>query len=236
METPTATKQLPCFKLKASSYTLTSIQLLDIDLTYFQKELKEKIEQAPKFFDNIPVVIDLQIIADKHVKIDFHWIKKQCLELRLIPIGVRGGFPYHHTAALDAGLAMFPETKVQETKSTRTEASVATLNNKTKVIRQIIRSGQQIYAPGGDLIVIGTVSTGAEILADGNIHVYGPLRGRALAGVQGDKNANIFCQSLEAELVSIAGFYWVSETLKDKHWQERANIYLTNEDLHISPL
>ena len=87
--------------------------------------------------------------------------------------------------------------------------------------------------PGGDLIVFSSVSNGAEILADGHIHVYGPLRGRALAGVLGDKDARIFCKSLEAELISIAGHYRIYEDLKDSHWKQAVCIQLQDERLNI---
>jgi septum site-determining protein MinC len=99
-----------------------------------------------------------------------------------------------------------------------------------------VRSGQQIYAAGGDLVIIAPVSAGAEILADGNIHVYGPLRGRALAGVKGDTSARIFCQSLEAELVSIAGNYKVNEDLQKEHWKGNIQARLEGDQLVISPL
>jgi septum site-determining protein MinC len=95
----------------------------------------------------------------------------------------------------------------------------------------------QIYAKDTDLIVTAPVSAGAELLADGNIHVYGPLRGRALAGVQGNANARIFCRSLEAELVSIAGYYLTREdmqTLPENHGM--IQIYLDNEQVRIEAL
>ena len=86
-----------------------------------------------------------------------------------------------------------------------------------RIVTEPVRSGTQIYARGGDLIVTAAVSPGAELVADGNIHVYGPLRGRALAGASGDTSARIFCSRLEAELVSIAGRYLVSEQLPAEH-------------------
>ncbi|MBJ7417465.1 MAG: septum site-determining protein MinC, partial [Niveispirillum sp.] len=104
------------------------------------------------------------------------------------------------------------------------------------VIAENVRSGRQIYAPGGDLVVIGSVSPGAELLADGSIHVYGALRGRALAGVSGDQGARIFCQSLDAELVSIAGLYRVSEDIGKDIRRRQVQIYLNNGYLHIDPL
>ena len=106
----------------------------------------------------------------------------------------------------------------------------------SRVITTPVRSGQQVYAQGGDLIVMTSVSAGAEILADGHIHVYGPLRGRALAGIQGDTEARIFCQSLEAELVSIAGHYRINEDLRGEFWRKPVRIALNQAQLQIEAL
>lgn len=109
-------------------------------------------------------------------------------------------------------------------------------NQLTKVVKQTIRSGQQIYAPGGDLIIIGSVSAGAEILADGNIHVYGSLRGRALAGVRGEQSAAIFCHSLQAELISIAGIYLLSDDIPGDKLKGSVQISLQGEKLQIEAI
>ena len=106
----------------------------------------------------------------------------------------------------------------------------------TKLITEPVRSGQQIYARGADLIVLAPVSHGAELLADGHIHIYGPLRGRALAGVTGDETARIFCQYLEAELISIAGQYKISEDIEQSVWRMATDISLKEGHLHIQPL
>ncbi|MCK5649116.1 MAG: septum site-determining protein MinC [Gammaproteobacteria bacterium] len=109
-------------------------------------------------------------------------------------------------------------------------------NRAAKIVRQTIRSGQQIYAPGGDLVVIGSVSAGAEILADGNIHVYGTLRGRALAGVKGNQAASVFCRSLQAELISIAGIYLLSDNIPEDKIGASVQIYLENEKLQMESI
>jgi len=107
----------------------------------------------------------------------------------------------------------------------------------TKVINHPIRGGQQIYAADGDLVVLGPVSAGAELLADGNIHVYGPMRGRALAGVKGDTSAQIFCQQMGAEMLSIAGVYKVAEDLRrDPQWGRSVHVSLSGDVLNITRL
>lgn len=112
----------------------------------------------------------------------------------------------------------------------------AAAHKPTKVINRPVRSGQQVYAQGSDLIVMASVSEGAELLADGNIHVYGTLRGRALAGVKGNLGARVFCQSLDAELISIAGQFIMHDTVKGECWKKPAQVYLEEETLRIAPL
>ncbi|MCZ8528853.1 septum site-determining protein MinC [Alteromonas sp. PRIM-21] len=114
--------------------------------------------------------------------------------------------------------------------------TVAPALKPAKVINRPVRSGQQVYAEGSDLVVTASVSEGAELLADGNIHVYGTLRGRALAGVKGNTGARVFCQSLDAELISIAGQFIMHDTVKGDCWKKPAQVYLEEETLRIEPL
>ncbi len=125
-----------------------------------------------------------------------------------------------------------PETNPREAA----EATVPLGTAPAKVVKQTIRSGRQVYARGGDLVIIGSVSAGAEVLADGNIHVYGTLRGRAMAGVQGDQSAAIFCHSLQSELVSIAGIYLLSEDIPEDKIGTPVQVYMHNERLEMDHL
>lgn len=106
----------------------------------------------------------------------------------------------------------------------------------TRIVTQPVRGGQQIHV-AGDLILLAPVSAGAEVMADGHIHVYAPLRGRALAGVQGDTSARIFCRELHAELVAIAGHYRVADDLKaDALWGHSAQLFLHDDALRLVAL
>ncbi|MGL4717145.1 MAG: septum site-determining protein MinC, partial [Aeromonas sp.] len=96
-----------------------------------------------------------------------------------------------------------------------------------------VRSGQQIYAAGTSLVVLGSVSPGAEVLADDSIHIYGTLRGRAIAGARGNSQARIYCQQLQAELLSIAGTFQLSDALPAGLIQQPVHIRLDNEQLRI---
>ncbi len=235
------------FQLKGSLFTLTVLKLNSIDFETFETEIAETIKQAPKFFENSPIVIDLQALSQIAVEVDFKKLIELCRTFTLIPIGVRNGNPDQHKQAIEAQLAILPNIKqaepVKEETPTKKTADVTpksegpTVKSPTRVITQPVRSGKQIYAEGGDLLILAPVSHGAEVIADGNIHVYGPLRGRALAGVQGDSTARIFTTELDAELVSIAGQYKVSEELlkrTKKENEDLTHIYLDNGELQIA--
>jgi septum site-determining protein MinC len=224
------------FKLKGSLFTLSVLQLFKTNLTEIEKELSEKIILAPKFFYHAPIVIDLHKINDENF--DLAALKQLLEKNDLIPVGVRGGSELMQEKAKQAGFAIISENSEKQTDKPNTaqEASSPILANEgTRIITHPIRSGQQVYAQGGDLIVISSVSSGAELLADGNIHVYGALRGRALAGLNGNKKARIFCLQLDAELVSIAGEFKVFEQapVSSTHGMQ---IYLKDDQLTIDAL
>ncbi|MFU8797611.1 MAG: septum site-determining protein MinC [Gammaproteobacteria bacterium] len=247
-QTPNAELPSVAFQLKGSLFTLTVLHLINIDIGVFSSQLEALTHQAPKFFKHAPVVIDLQKLAIKDITIDFTSLVEELRRKHMIPVGIRSGSPQQQADALEAGLAILPEAKTESSLTTSATTTTATTTpsrpsyvaplskQNSKVITQPVRSGQQIYAQGGDLIVLAPVSSGAELLADGHIHVYAPLRGRALAGVTGDQTARIFCHSLEAELISIAGHYWVKEDIKSSTERQTVHIYLEDERLQLTSL
>jgi septum site-determining protein MinC len=231
----------PSFLLKGSSFTLTTLQLLTLDYDTLHSQLGYKVGQAPKFFNHTPVVLDIQKVASIPVEIDFVKLLNIIRQYGLIPVGLRGGNPDQQSRALALGLAVLPERLQKESGTDREQPAVPQpmgneLSSNTKLITQPVRSGQQIYARGGDLIIMASVGAGAEIIADGHIHVYGTLRGRALAGVNGFNEARIFCNCLEAELVSVAGQYCVNDDLRNSHWGKAVSITLEGDHLQIQPL
>ncbi len=224
--------------LKGSLFTLTVLQLLTTDLDKIASHLHVLTKQLPNFFQYTPIVIDLQHIASG-TDIDLMAINQALRARYMIPVGVRNYDAGLHPAIIAAGLAMLPAEKATKTQPQQAvnlpkpkELQQELPYVPSKLVTQPVRSGQQIYAQGGDLIVLSSVSNGAELLADGHIHVYGNLRGRALAGINGDKNARIFCKHLEAELVSIAGFYRIKEDLPPTSYA-MTQIYLEKEHLVI---
>lgn len=238
------------FQLKGGLYPLTALQLLETNLAVFEEQLTAKIQQAPKFFYHAPIVVDLQKLKAGS-SIDIKKLKELLLQNHLVPVGLKGATKDQQEQAIAVGFAVLQEShkesnQVKEpthiepastsvSKGDEKIAEPEIQGSPSKVITEPVRSGQQIYARGGDLIVTAPVSHGAELLADGHIHIYGPLRGRALAGVTGDLSARIFCQSLEAELISIAGQYKISEDIDQAAWRTAVEVSIVNGRLHIQP-
>jgi septum site-determining protein MinC len=201
--------------------------------------LEQQIGRSPRFFLNAPVVLDLKDTEGFTTEDEFLDIGEVLRRHTLALVGVQNALPEQMTAAAAAGLAGFAPNATQPSRRTAEPAVVAqpapTASRATaRLITEPVRSGTQIYARGTDLVVTAAVSPGAELVADGNIHVYGALRGRALAGASGDVEARIFCSRLEAELVSIAGRYLVSEQLPPEQHGSAVQIALVDDQLTVT--
>ena len=233
-------------EIKGSMFTLPVLRLYSADVQEIGETLSQQLAKHLAFFENAPVVIDLEHLRDDDGVLELSTLATLLRCHQLVPVGIRHGTEMQNAAAIAAGLAVLKggavpttATKKQTEESPKVEAPVLAqaVTRPTRVIRQPVRSGQQIYAQGGDLIVMAQVNAGAEVIADGNIHIYAPLRGRAMAGVLGDESARIFTQSMEAELLAIAGNYQVYEasqpaTLRGKPVQA----YLEGTQLLVAPL
>lgn len=235
--------------LKVRMVSLTVLELYSSDLGDLNQQLRDKAHQAPAFFRNAPVMLDF---ANINQEVDIDWLDSANRLLtgnNFAPVGITGAPTSLEYAARAQGIAIWPSSGTErpppeprqpepepEPERTQTVAAPPTIQPLTKVIHQPVRSGQKIYAQGGDLIVLASVNTGAEILADGHIHVYGTLRGRALAGVQGDEKARIFCHDLQADLVAIAGLYMINDELPADKRKTAVQIFLDQEQLHIESL
>jgi septum site-determining protein MinC len=248
-------------EFKGSSFTLSVLHLKTSTLTVFRDDLKKKVAQAPDFFYLVPIVVDIERVDSA---IDYQAVKLLVEEFKFIFVGFTGsvskeqrkfirelGFSFVNSANNAVNNSANSSANCTEKVKASTEAVIAAevpvkKVAHTDVVPQIalftdkihrgqIRSGQQIYAKGQNLVIIGSVSAGAEVIADGNIHVYGSLRGRAIAGAKGHHQAQIYCQNLEAELVSINGNYWLSESM-EQHWSSPAYIHLSDTELVSSKL
>ncbi len=261
-DTAADTPAAPAFELRAASFTLPVIRLLALDMDAVEAQLAPKVEQAPGFFRNTPVVIELGALLRDEGHIAFPQLVGLLRGLGMIPIGVRGGSAQQNEAARAMELAILgdstrvgrgaaepPASGAQSGPSqkqsadgqadTGADAGAATHANDgggSLLVDRPVRSGQRLYAAGGDLTVVGPVSSGAELMADGNIHVYGPLRGRVIAGLQGNLSARIFCRDLQAELVSVAGHYRVSENIPTDLKGRSVQVFLDHQVLRIEPI
>ena len=240
-DTQHATYKRPALEFKSSTFTVPVLVLTNNDLTVITNQLQEKIQQAPEFFRNSPLLIDLQALTSQNIDIDFTSLIETLRQQKLIPVGLRGGSEEQNTSALSQGISVLSMYHTGSTVKTSQQNKItpeierrpdADESTATKMITHPIRSGQRVYA-SGDLVILAQVSAGAEILAEGNIHVYGTLRGRALAGVSGNSDCRIFCSDLQAELVSIAGHYKISEDLDETVEHKPVQIYLKDRALII---
>ena len=201
------------FELKGRMATLTVLRLLSGDMRHVLAQLDDRLAQAPELFAGMPLVVTPEVPEPIAVA-DLAYLIAGLRTRGLVPVALTD-VPGDTAEALGMGLIRGMEAGrrgAAREEAGRTPAKANT-GGTARLVTQPIRSGQQIYARGGDLVVTAAVSAGAELMADGHIHVYGSLRGRALAGVQGDTNARIFCRVLEAELIAVAGQYLLSEQI-----------------------
>jgi septum site-determining protein MinC len=245
----------PPFDLKSTAWILTALRLHTADIGAIAAELQSRFGDSPGLFDDDPLVIDISPLRHDPETPDFSALLACLQQHRMQALAVQGGSAEQMAAARAAGLAPAtePETRAEPRKSapaasqpssaeptpepTPEPGPVVAARTPTLVVDRPLRSGQRVYARGGDLVVLSAVSFGAEVIADGNIHVYGPLRGRAMAGARGDTEARIFSTCLEPQLVSIAGIYRTAETpLPAAVAGKPAQVRLQGESILIEPL
>ena len=241
------------FEIKSANLPLVALLLKSCDLDALSRELQDRFGDSPDFFDHDPLVIDLAALAGAEV--DFKALLKLLKAYRVLPVAVKGGSEEQMRSALKLGLAAAPEAALTPAPSRREReeplevaqeapraapapaAAALTPPASALVIDKPLRSGQQVYARGRDLVVLSMVNAGAEVIADGHIHVYAPLRGKAIAGARGDAQARILTLCLEPELVSIAGTYRTSEIpLPEALRGKAAQVRLVDDKLVMEPL
>ncbi len=210
------------FEIKSANLPLVALLLKSTDIEALSRELALRFGEIPDFFDQDPLVIDLsplQAAADSsEADIDFPALIALLGGYRLVPIAAKGGSAAQMAGARQAGLLAAPDAHLLSPRPALAQAAPSSQASQAPaaplgalVIDKPLRSGQQVYARGRDLVVLAMVNAGAEVIADGHIHVYAPLRGKAMAGARGNTDARIFALALEAELLSIAGVYRTSE-------------------------
>lgn len=252
------------FQVRGRFFTAVVLQLTRAPDAAFFAAIDTMLAQAPHFFANAPFVLDLDRTAEVGPSFDFIALTREFRNRKITLIGVQNGTIAQNKAALHAGLLtlpsgtdVLPESRKRDgaakeagpakaSEERKASADKTTLPAESSgsdsagvpalLVTEPVRSGQRIFAERGDLVVVASVSAGAELIARGNIHVYGPLRGRALAGVNGDSAARIFCQSLEAELIAIAGLYQISDGIEPSLRQRRVQAFLEGGCMRVEPL
>lgn len=231
-------------EFKGRMLMMTVLQLKNLDANVLHQQVSQRLEDAAQWLQEAPVVIDVSPDLDSDpVALMAAVDTLRSLGVNLVALARSENIDADTASMLGLGTLSLAggrdvprRTEPAPAKSDDTAtSSPAPQHAETMVIDQPVRSGQQVYSRG-DLIVLAPVSTGAEIMADGNIHVYSNLRGRALAGVRGDTSARIFCQQLNAELVSIAGHYRVAEDLPESYRNRPVHLYMQGEAMHFTAL
>ena len=238
----------PSFDLKSAQLPVLSVVLRSTDMQALAQDLASRLADDPDFFDNDPVLIDLSQVRETEEAIDFAALLDALRAHRTVPVAVRGGSEAQMAAAHALGLTATPDAIPVR----RPEPEIHEIIREVEVVHEVeipapladavivdrpLRSGQRVYAKGTDIVVLDMVSYGAEVIADGNVHVYAPLRGRAVAGASGNTSARIFSTCMEPQLLSIAGIYRTIETdLPADVSGKAAKVRLEGEKIIIEPV
>ncbi|MGQ0623015.1 MAG: septum site-determining protein MinC [Panacagrimonas sp.] len=234
-------KSRPALEFKGRMLSLTRVRILEMNPTAIEAQLNMFTRSLGEAAAGLPVVLD----ADQ--SLDLKPVLALMRSAGLQPIAALDGALAFAARASglavlsldlvsDASLRASLEAAQPPPEPAAPAPSAPAVHKPARVITDHIRSGQQIYAEGSDLIVMSTVSPGAEVIADGCIHVYGQLRGRAIAGARGDDQARIFCKIMEAELLAVAGIYAVADQMKGALRGQPVQAFLVNGQLRIEKL
>jgi septum site-determining protein MinC len=255
-DAPSAVPRLEPFRLRGANFNLLVLRLLDHRAEAVVPALGDQFRRAPGFLRFAPIVIGLDDIPVRPNEMDFASLVQGLRAIEIVPVGTTGGTPEMRNAAMSAGLPPLRMAGGRETEIPLPEpapvpaappAAVAPpppppepqpqgVGKPAMIVDQPVRSGSRIWAQGCDLIVVGTVNPGAEVIADGNIHVYGRLLGRAIAGGQSETQARVFATQFDPELVSIAGYYAVREGLGNAPIGKAVMARLIGEQMRFDPL
>ncbi len=248
---PENSPRLEPFRLRGANFNLLVLRLLDPRPEAVVPAIGDQFRRAPGFLRFAPVVLGLDDITLPAHEVDFAGLIAGLRELTIVPIGTTGGSPELRNAAMSLGLPQVRSVGGREEEVPLVAAPPAVTPaaepaappppppgtaRPTMIVDQAVRAGQRVYAAGGDLIVNATVNAGGEVIADGNIHVYGALRGRAIAGGGNNAEARVFAQNFDPELISIAGYYAVRDGLTGAPIGKAVQVRLTGERMRFDPI
>jgi septum site-determining protein MinC len=224
-------------ELKIGQVGIANLRVRTLDVDKLAAEMRERVARAPKLFARAAVVVDFGGLAQTPDLATARALIEALRDAGVLPVALAYGTSENEALAVELGLPLLAKFRAQyegadgaaagtQKPATRASEPAPASEAQTKprapqapaaaaapglMQAAPVRSGQQVYAENRDLTVLTAVGAGAEVIADGSIHIYGPLRGRALAGAQGNEQARIFCREFHAELVAIAGHYKVLE-------------------------
>ncbi len=228
-------------EFKGRMLSLTRVRVLDADPAAINAQLRDFARQMPQ------AVIGMPVLLESDLAFAIEPVFDALRQVGMQPLGVVEG-PLA-AAARAAGIPVLPVEAPGRARplpeaaaapppaaAPAPVAATPAAPRRSRVIAEPVRSGQQVYVPDGDLVVLATVSPGAEVVADGCVHIYGALRGRAIAGARGDTAARVFCRKFEAELVAVAGVYAVAEQMQGGLRGQAAQAWLADGKLKIERL
>jgi septum site-determining protein MinC len=240
----------PVIDIRYSEVGLVHLRIRTTDPSAILSELTGRVAAAPHFFRRIAVCLDFGALEKTPEVAEIHAVIEAVRRVGMLSVGLAGDVVELETVASALNLPILssfrtptraapvlePEQAALATPEPAPVPAPADPNVSTLIHSQPVRSGQRIYARNRDLIVNAGVAAGAEVMADGCLHIYGPLRGRAMAGARGEPAARVFCQDFDAELVSIAGVFRVFETIPAELAGRPVQAWLAGEDLHFAPI
>lgn len=233
-------------EFKGRMLMMTVLHLKTLDADVLREQLDRSLAQSPDWLREVPIVLDLPGDDVSVVALALILEMLRDRDMNLVAVAASAAVAEPEIRALGLGVVTLASARPVRSETGQGAAPASASREKvekdarearveTLVVDQPVRSGQQLYSRG-DMIVLAPVGTGAELLAEGHIHVYGNLRGRAIAGVRGDTSARVFCQQLNAELISIAGHYQVAEDLPEEFRGQAVQIGLDGEVMQFSSL
>ena len=256
MNNPAAVAQEPAFEIRFGQVGLAQMRIRSTDAAAVQAQLTARVAAAPALFERAALCLDLSPLDHDISAADLRAVLEAIRRTGLLPVGLA-----HGTAAIDAlarelDLPVLTQFRAQQSYGAAVSAVKAASQQPTPAPAPVpapapapateeivaipalmhhrpVRSGQRIYARHRDLVVTSAVGAGAEVMADGCVHVYGTLRGRAMAGVRGEVSARVFCHDFHAELVSVAGVFRVFETIPPDLAGKPVQAWLDGDDLRF---
>ncbi len=245
----------PAGELKIGQVGIANLKIRTLDIPALAEEMRQRVARAPKMFARAAMILDFGGLAQLPGAEQARELIEALRGAGALPVGLAYGSSENDALSVELGLPLLSKFRAQYERATGSDAAppptrsvpaaeapaqpaAAPRGNAEPGLVQVasVRSGQQLYADQRDLTVVGTVGAGAEVIADGSIHIYGALRGRALAGAQGMEAARIFCRDFHAELVAIAGTYMVADDFPRELIGRAVQICLEKGKLHIAAL